>query len=279
LVRPKDDGGLVATELDLTGRVALVTGGVRGVGLGITKAFLAAGATVVTCSRTPPEVPVETGGGAADHVTADVRDPDSVSTLVEGVVARHGRLDVLVNNAGGAPYAPAADASPRFHSRVVDLNLLSPLLVSQAANAVMQRQDEGGTIVMVSSISATRPSPGTAAYGAAKAGVDSLVRSLAVEWAPKVRLNAIDVGLVRTEQTDLHYGGEAGVAAIEATIPMGRLARPEEIGQVAAFLASPLASYVSGATIAVHGGGEPPPFLAAASSASAEPQTTSNGKP
>jgi NAD(P)-dependent dehydrogenase (short-subunit alcohol dehydrogenase family) len=279
LVSAEDDGGLVATELDLTGRVALVTGGVRGVGLGITKAFLAAGATVVTCSRTPPEVPVETGGGAADHVTADVRDPDSVSTLVEGVVARHGRLDVLVNNAGGAPYAPAADASPRFHSRVVDLNLLSPLLVSQAANAVMQRQDEGGTIVMVSSISATRPSPGTAAYGAAKAGVDSLVRSLAVEWAPKVRLNAIDVGLVRTEQTDLHYGGEAGVAAIEATIPMGRLARPEEIGQVAAFLASPLASYVSGATIAVHGGGEPPPFLAAASSASAEPQTTSNGKP
>jgi NAD(P)-dependent dehydrogenase (short-subunit alcohol dehydrogenase family) len=279
LVSAEDDGGLVATELDLTGRVALVTGGVRGVGLGITKAFLSAGATVVTCSRTPPEVRVETGGGAADHVTADVRDPDSVRTLVEGVVARHGRLDVLVNNAGGAPYAPAADASPRFHSKVVDLNLLSPLLVSQAANAVMQRQDDGGAIVMISSISATRPSPGTAAYGAAKAGIDSLVRSLAVEWAPKVRLNAVDVGLVRTEQTDLHYGGEAGVAAIEATIPMGRLARPEEIGQVAAFLASPLASYVSGATIAVHGGGEPPPFLAAASSASAEPQTASNGKP
>ncbi|HSJ20553.1 MAG TPA: SDR family oxidoreductase [Nocardioidaceae bacterium] len=269
----------MATELDLTGRVALVTGGVRGVGLGIAKAFLAAGATVVTCSRTPPETPVETGRGAADHVTTDVRDPESVRTLVEGVVARHGRLDVLVNNAGGAPYTPAADASPRFHSKVVDLNLLSPLLVSQAANAVMQRQDDGGAIVMISSISATRPSPGTAAYGAAKAGVDSLVRSLAVEWAPKVRLNAVDVGLVRTEQTDLHYGGEAGVAAIEATIPMGRLARPEEIGQVAAFLASPLASYVSGATIAAHGGGEPPPFLAAASSASAEPQTARNGKP
>jgi NAD(P)-dependent dehydrogenase (short-subunit alcohol dehydrogenase family) len=279
LVLPEDDGGHVATELDLTGRVALVTGGVRGVGLGIARAFLDAGATVVTCSRRPPEVPVEAGGGTAEHVTADVRDPDSVSALVEGVVASHGRLDVLVNNAGGAPYALAADASPRFHSKVVDLNLLSPLLVSQAANAVMQRQDGGGAVVMVSSISATRPSPGTAAYGAAKAGVDSLVRSLAVEWAPKVRLNAIDVGLVRTEQTDLHYGGEAGVAAIEATIPIGRLARPEEIGRVAAFLASPLASYVSGATLAVHGGGEPPPFLAAASSAAAESQSASNGKP
>lgn len=269
----------MATELDMTGRVALVTGGVRGVGIGIAKTLLDAGATVVTCSRTPPETPVETGGGTAEHVTADVRDADSVRALVEGIVAGHGRLDVLVNNAGGAPYALAADASPRFHSKVVDLNLLSPLLVSQAANAVMQRQDGGGAIVMVSSISATRPSPGTAAYGAAKAGVDSLVRSLAVEWAPKVRLNAIDVGLVRTEQSDLHYGGEAGVAAIEATIPMGRLARPEEIGQVAAFLASPLASYVSGATIAVHGGGEPPPFLAAAASATAEPPTMTNGKP
>ena len=267
----------MATELDLSGRVALVTGGVRGVGLGIARAFLDAGATVVTCSRTPPAASVEAAGRTAEHVSADVRDEESVRALVDGVVARHGRLDVLVNNAGGAPYALAADASQRFHAKVVELNLLSPLLVSQAANAVMQRQDEGGAIVMVSSISAARPSPGTAAYGAAKAGVDSLVRSLAVEWAPKVRLNAIDVGLVRTEQTDLHYGGEEGVAAIEATIPLGRLARPEEIGHVAVFLASPLASYVSGAVVAAHGGGEPPPFLAAAASASGEPQTTSTG--
>ena len=182
------------------------------------------------------------------------------------VVDRHGRLDVVVNNAGGAPYALAADASPRFHAKVVELNLLAPLLVSQAANAVMQEQDGGGSVVMVSSISATRPSPGTAAYGAAKAGVDSLVRSLAVEWAPRVRVNAIDVGLVRTEQTDLHYGGEDGVAAIERTIPLGRLAEPRDVGNVAAFLASPLAGYVSGAVVAAHGGGEPPPFLAAAES-------------
>lgn len=268
----------MGTELDLTGRVALVTGGVRGVGLGITRALLDAGCVVVTCSRTPPEAAPASGGRAAEHVLADVRDEGSVQALVEGIVARHGRIDVLVNNAGGAPYALAADASPRFHAKVVELNLLSPLLVSQAANAVMQEQDAGGAMVMVSSISATRPSPGTAAYGAAKAGVDSLVRSLAVEWAPKVRVNAIDVGLVRTEQTDLHYGGDEGVAAIEATIPLGRLARPEEIGQVATFLASPLASYVSGTTIAVHGGGEPPPFLAAVSTTAitSEPATVGN---
>ena len=127
----------------------------------------------------------------------------------------------------------------------------------------MQQQETGGAIVNISSVSALRPSPGTAAYGAAKAGVDSLTRSLAVEWAPKVRVNAIDVGMVRTEQTDLHYGGDEGVARIEATIPLGRMADPVDVGHVAAFLASDLAAYVSGATIECHGGGEPPAFLSA----------------
>ena len=247
-------------SLDLDGRVALVTGGTRGVGLGITRALVDAGAVVVTCSRSS----VDPVAGSAGHLECDVRDPESVEALVQRVVDRHGRLDVVVNNAGGAPYALAADASPRFHAKVVELNLLAPLLVSQAANAVMQRQDGGGSVVMVSSISATRPSPGTAAYGAAKAGIDSLVRSLAVEWAPRVRVNAIDVGLVRTEQTDLHYGGESGAAAVERTVPLGRLADPRDVGNVAAFLASPLAGYVSGAVVAAHGGGEPPPFLTAA---------------
>lgn len=157
----------------------------------------------------------------------------------------------------------AADASPNFHDKITALNLLSPLLLMQVANRVMQTQDFGGAIVNVSSVSALRPSPGTAAYGAAKAGLDSLTRTLAVEWAPKVRVNAINVGLVRTEQTDLHYGGEEGVAAINQTIPLGRLAKPEEVGSVAAFLASGLAAYVTGATIECHGGGERPAFLTA----------------
>jgi NAD(P)-dependent dehydrogenase (short-subunit alcohol dehydrogenase family) len=250
----------VSLTIDLTGRVALVTGGVRGVGLGITRAFLEAGATVVTCARSEAE-PVQ----GSSHLTCDVRDPDAVTDLVRRVVAQHGRLDVLVNNAGGAPYALAADASTRFHEKVTSLNLLAPLTLMQAANAVMQGQDpaqgQSGAIVNVSSVSALRPSPGTASYGAAKAGLDSLTRTLAVEWAPKVRVNAIDVGLVLTEQTDLHYGGPEGVTAIEQTIPLGRLARPEEVGSVAAFLASPLASYVSGATLECHGGGERPAFL------------------
>jgi len=243
--------------LDLSGRVALVTGGSRGIGRGIAEALVAAGATVVTCARADAADPVP----GSTHEQCDVRDPESVAALVDGIVEREGRLDVLVNNAGGAPYAMAADVSANFHDKILGLNLHAPLLVAQVANAVMQRQDSGGSIVNISSVSALRPSPGTAAYGAAKAGVDSLTRSLAVEWAPKVRVNSIDVGLCRTENTDDHYGGDDRVAAIEQTIPLGRMARPEEVGHVVAFLVSDLASYVSGAQVACHGGGEPPIFL------------------
>lgn len=242
----------MSIALDLTGRVALVTGGTRGIGLGITRALVAAGASVVTCSRSAVEpVPGTT------HRVCDVRDPESVQELVASLE----RLDLLVNNAGGAPAADAATASARFHDKIVGLNLLAPLVCAQAANAVMQRQESGGVIVNISSVSANRPAPTVAAYGAAKAGLDSLTTSLAMEWAPKVRVNAIDVGLCRTEQTDDHYGDDASVAMIERTIPLGRMARPEEIGNVVAFLASDLASYVSGATVACHGGGETPAFL------------------
>src|SRR3546814_11535447 len=110
--------------------------------------------------------------------------------MVDSIVAEHGRLDIVVNNAGGAPYALAADASPRLHDKILGLNLTAPLLVAQAANAVMQGQEQGGSIVNISSISAQRPSPGTAAYGAAKAGVDSLNKSLGLEWGPQVRVTA-----------------------------------------------------------------------------------------
>jgi NAD(P)-dependent dehydrogenase (short-subunit alcohol dehydrogenase family) len=248
-----------AINLGLRGRVVLVTGGVRGVGAGVSAVFAGQGATVVTCARRPVD------GLPYEFHSCDVRDDDAVAAMVDAIVATHGRIDAVVNNAGGSPHALTADASARFHRKVVELNLLGPLSVSQHANAHMQRQPHGGVIVNISSVSGHRPTPGTAAYGAAKAGVDNLTATLAVEWAPKVRVNSLVVGMVETEQSELFYGDADSVAAIAASVPLGRLARPEDIGWAAAFLASPAASYISGAMLAVHGGGEPPHYLATTS--------------
>ncbi len=253
----------MSQALDMTGRVVVVTGGGKGVGAGITSRFLEAGAEVVICGRSRPESLPAGGGREAIFVAADVRDVEQIDRVVSAATERFGRLDVLVNNAGGAPWADAATASPRFSEKIIQLNLIAPLHFAQRANAVMQEQTLGGSIISISSVSGIRPSPGTAAYGAAKAGLLSLTQTLAVEWAPKVRVNAVTLGLVRTEQAHLHYGDEAGVARVAATIPLGRLGEPRDVGDVCLFLASPLSSYVSGASILVHGGGERPAYHAA----------------
>ena len=250
--------------LDMTGKVVLVTGGGKGIGKGISHCFLAAGAEVVVCGRNEPEQLPEHGGRYAVFTTCDVRDVEQVDACVDFVVDRFGRLDVLVNNAGGAPFAEAATASARFSEAIIRLNLIAPLNFSQAANRVMQQQDSGGSIINIASVSTIRPSPGTAAYGAAKAGLVNLGTSLAVEWAPRVRVNAVIAGLTETEQSHLHYGDEQGIAAVGATIPLGRMAKPADIGNACLYLASPLAEYVSGTSFAVHGGGEKPAFLDAA---------------
>ncbi|WP_267241298.1 SDR family oxidoreductase [Streptomyces sp. PR69] len=248
--------------MEWEGRVAVVTGGTRGVGAGIARAFLRAGAEVLVCARRPPEQPVAHDGRRARFLPVDLRDTDAVRRLFDEVAARYGRLDTLVNNAGGTPYRPLGDGGPERHARVVELNLLVPLTVSLAAYE--QLRAAHGSVVMTGSVSGTRPSPGTAAYGAAKAGLESLARSMAVEWAPEVRVNTLVLGMVRTELSALHYGDAAGVAAVERTVPLGRLAQPDEIGDAALFLASDRAAYISGASLLVHGGGERPAFLAAA---------------
>ena len=248
------------------GRVVLVTGGTKGIGRAIAEAFLAAGDPVIVCARNAPEALPCEGAASAEFMPCDVKDLESVKALFAGIAARHGRVDVLVNNAGGSPAADAATASPRFHESVIRLNLLAPFNLAQAANAQMQRQPEGGVIVFIGSIAALRPSPGTAAYGAAKAAVLSLVSSLAVEWAPKVRVVAVSPGLVRTEQSHLHYGNEAGIAAVGATIPAGRMAEPVDIANACLWVASKQAAYMSGTHLLLHGGGERPAFLGAAQS-------------
>jgi len=253
----------VSSALDFTGKVVIVTGGTKGIGRGIAARFLEAGAEVVVCGRGEPESPPQHEGRTASFVAADVRDADAVAAVVRFATDRFGRLDSLINNAGGAPPADAATASPRFSEKIIALNLLAPLTFAQQANAVMQRQETGGTIVNIASVSALRPSPGTAAYGAAKAGLVSLTQSLAVEWAPKVRINAIAAGMIRTDKSHLHYGDESGIAAVGQTVPLGRLGEPDDIADACLYLASPMSRYVSGATLLVHGGGERPAFLAA----------------
>lgn len=250
--------------LDFSGQAIIVTGGGKGIGRGIAESFLAAGAGVVVCGRSQPDSLPRSGEREALFFACDVRDPEQIEACVDFAVLRFGRLDVLVNNAGGAPHAEAATASPRFSESIIRLNLIAPLNFSQVANRVMQQQETGGCIINIASVSTLRPSPGTAAYGAAKAGLVNLGTSLAVEWAPRVRVNAIIAGLTETEQAHLHYGDESGVAAVGATIPLGRMAVPADIAGACLFLASPLASYVSGTSFAVHGGGEKPAFLGAA---------------
>ncbi|MEW2433579.1 SDR family oxidoreductase [Streptomyces caniferus] len=254
----------MSLALDLSGRLAVVTGGTRGVGAGIARAFLQAGADVVVCARRPPDTPVEAAGRRAHFRPLDLRDPAAVRAFFVQLAAEHGRLDCLVNNAGGTPYRLLGQTDAERHARVVELNLLAPLTASLAAYEVMRDRPAGGSVIMIGSVSGTRPSPGTAAYGAAKAGLDHLARSMAVEWAPRVRVNTLVLGMVRTELTALHYGDEAGVAAVGATVPLGRLAEPAEIGDACVFLASDRAAYLTGASLLVHGGGERPAFLDAA---------------
>jgi NAD(P)-dependent dehydrogenase (short-subunit alcohol dehydrogenase family) len=254
----------------LPGRVVVVTGGCRGIGAGIAARFLEAGAEVVVCCRhEPAELPVA-NGRAASFVEADIRDPAAIDSVIAATLERHGHFDVLVNNAGGSPPANTATSSPRFSEAIIALNLTAPLVFSQRAFAVMREQADGGSIVNIASVSGIRPSPETAAYGAAKAGLLNLTQTLAVEFAPLVRVNAVTAGLVVTEQAHLFYGDAEGIAAVGATIPLGRMAEPVDIADVCVFLASPLARYVSGANVLVHGGGELPAYIGARESTEGE---------
>lgn len=241
--------------VNCAGTVVVVTGGTKGIGFAIAEAFLRAGADVAVCGRNHPEHPPTVDGRTAMFVAADVREAAQCTDLVDQVVDRFGRLDVCVNNAGGSPDADAASVSPRFVDKIVALNMLGPFYVAQAANKVMQRQHAGGSVINIGSVSAHDPQPGTAAYSAAKAGLLMFSKALALEWAPKVRVNHITSGLIPTESAAWTYGDGAAVANV---IPMDRMAAPGDIANTCLYLASDLSSYVTGADLAVHGGGEAP---------------------
>ena len=247
-------------ELRFDGQVVIVTGGCRGIGRGIAQRFADAGAHVAICCRhEPDDLPTDWL-----FIAADVREPEQIGAVIAATVEQFGRVDVLINNAGGAPPADSATASPRFTAGVLALNLTAAIVFAQQANVVMQRQDAGGVIVNIASVSGVRSSPNALAYGAAKAGLLNATKTMAVEFAPRVRVNAVVVGLVVTEQSHLFYGDEEGIEAVGATVPLGRMADPTDVADVCLFLASPLARYVSGAEILVHGGGEKPAYMHAA---------------
>jgi NAD(P)-dependent dehydrogenase (short-subunit alcohol dehydrogenase family) len=234
-------------------RVVLVTGGTRGIGKAIATSFADQGDTVVVCGRRTPE--------SEEHpfYAVDLREPEGCTSLIEKVCSDLGRLDVLVNNAGGSPAADTSTVSPRFSEKIIRLNLLAPLWLAQAANNVMQSKD-GGTIIHIASVSGLRASPTTAAYGAAKAGLLNLTKTQAVEWAPKVRVAAISPGLVATQNTADHY---PDVAKILDTIPAGRFCTPEDVANAAIWLASKGADYATGMNLVLDGGGDWPAFLRA----------------
>ena len=245
----------ISRSMSFKNKTIIVTGGGRGIGRGIANAFAAQGANLIICGRTEPD----TLPNRAQFRMLDIREAQSSKRLIEFALEKTGRVDCLINNAGGGPPVASKSASPRLTEKVVALNLLAPINLSQAAYEPLK--SVRGSIVNISSVSATRSSPGSVAYGASKAGLLNVTTSLAMEWAPDIRVNAIIVGLIKTEASGDHYGGEKGMAHLANQLPMKRMGEPLDIANACLFLADPKNSYVSGACLEVFGGGEPPSFL------------------
>jgi NAD(P)-dependent dehydrogenase (short-subunit alcohol dehydrogenase family) len=251
-------------RLDLSGRVAIVTGAGRGLGLATATALAGAGAAVVIAERDEATGPaaaeaLQAGGATAEWLAADVRDATSVDGVIAATLERFRRIDILVNNAGGTFVAPALEIREKGFNAVLGLNLGSTWLCSQAAAKAMVAAGRGGAIVNVASINAFVGSQGTAAYGTAKAAIAGLTRALAVEWGEYgIRVNAVAPGVIATEGAALmaerHEAAGTRSRSMERPIPLGRRGYPEEIGCAIAFLASDLSSYVTGQTLIVDGG-------------------------
>lgn len=243
--------------LCLAGQTALVTGGTRGLGKAIASRLAVAGCAVTVCGRVAPDILPD---GIAFQ-QCDIRDPDAAKRLVDSVAQQSGRFDILVNNAGGSPAAKAEDVSPRFAEAIIKLNLMAPFTLAQAAHAHMAKAGSG-SIINIASVSGARPSPLTALYGSAKAGLLNLTQSLAQEWGPAgIRVNAIIVGLATTENAAATYGDAAAQAAVAASLPLGRMCEGDDVADTVLYLCSSLARYVSGARLELDGGGERPYFL------------------
>jgi NAD(P)-dependent dehydrogenase (short-subunit alcohol dehydrogenase family) len=260
-----------ASDIDLTGQVAFVTGGGGGIGRAIALCMADMGADVAIIEAVPERCEqvtwmIEERGRRALCIPGNVMDVDALQDAVAKAADTFGRLDILVNNAGGVTRRGFLDLTEKNWRRHIDLNLVSNLAATQAAVPVMIAGGRGGAIVNVTSIEASRAAPGYAVYAACKAGINNLTRTLALEFAEHgIRVNTIAPDYTVTPGTRGNFTGEvdeskwyqpspAQVEGIRKRIPAGRAGIDEECGRVAVFLASPMASYVTGTIIPVDGG-------------------------
>ena len=247
----------------LEGKVALVTGGTSGIGRASAVLFAKEGAKVALTGRRAAEgeavvAEIVAAGGEAIFIQADLSQTDTIPGVVAEVVARYGRLDAAFNNAGVSGGGPLDTLTEGVWDKVVDTNLKAAFFCLQAEAAQMKRQGGGGSIVFNGSVLASIALPGTSIYSASKGGVVSLARAAAVELGPVgIRVNSINPSITRTPMTEGRIVTDADGKTSHpyaAGIPLGRLAEPEEMAEVALFLLSDRASYVNGQAIVVDGG-------------------------
>jgi peroxisomal 2,4-dienoyl-CoA reductase len=257
----------------LDGQVAFITGGATGIGRGISGLLASLGAHVVIASRKPEHLEkaraeIEESGGKVSIAQLDVRDPDRVKQVIGEVAETHGRIDLLVNNAAGNFYAPSASLSANAWRAVLEIDLYGTFYCSQAVYPVMAAQG-GGRIISTSMTLHYRGWPLMAHATAAKAGVDALTRTLAMEWAPqRIRVNAIAPGPIPTEGVKKAFMPPAESPAPDVfavanermeqyarkAIPLGRWGTPEDIANMVVYLASPAGEWITGAIFVVDGG-------------------------